>query len=160
MEMAEKMLGRPASTTRDILRRSNFVSPSATSFSRSTFNRESRGEEGRRRGGISGLLAERLVDEKGSARRSRRRVFTGSQGERMHFSRSSEVLYFHSGSVSVHTDSHTDLERYVGCLPGAIYGNMREREKEGESVSGVSLVGMLSAACSPQAKLSFFWYGE
>lgn len=128
MEMAEKMLGGSASTTRDILRRSNFVSPSATSFSRSTFNRESRGEEGRRRGGISGLLAERLVDEKGSARRSRRRVFTGSQGERMHFSRSSEVLYFHSGSVSVHTDSHTDLERYVGCLPGAIYGNMRERE--------------------------------
>lgn len=113
------------------------------------------------RGGISGLLAERLVDEKGSARRSRRRVFTGSRGERMHFSRSSEVLYFHSGSVSVHTDSHTDLERYVGCLPGAIYGNIREREREGrESVLGVSLVGMLSAACSPEAKLSFFRYGE
>lgn len=79
------------------------------------------------------MSAERLVDEKGSARRSRRRVFTGSQGERMHFSRSSEVLYFHSGSVSVHTDSHTDLERYVGCLPGAIYGNIRERERERES---------------------------
>lgn len=31
----------------------------------------------------------------------------------MHFSRSSEVLYFHSEAVSVHTDSHTDLERYV-----------------------------------------------
>lgn len=104
------------------------------------------------------MSAERLVDEKGSARRSRRRVFTGSQGERMHFSRSSEVLYFHSGSVSVHTDSHTDLERYVGCLPGAIYGNIRERERE--RVSGVSLVGMLSAACSPEAKLSFFRYGE
>ncbi|EGI69048.1 hypothetical protein G5I_02218 [Acromyrmex echinatior] len=31
----------------------------------------------------------------------------------MHFSRSSEVLYFHTDVVSVHTDSHTDLKRHV-----------------------------------------------
>ncbi|KYN33139.1 hypothetical protein ALC56_12472 [Trachymyrmex septentrionalis] len=31
----------------------------------------------------------------------------------MHFSRSSEVLYFHIDVVSVHTDSHTDLKRHV-----------------------------------------------
>ncbi|KYN10817.1 hypothetical protein ALC57_17017 [Trachymyrmex cornetzi] len=31
----------------------------------------------------------------------------------MHFSRGSEVLYFHTDVVSVHTDSHTDLKRHV-----------------------------------------------
>lgn len=44
---------------------------------------------------------------------SRRRVSRVSQRERMHFSRSSEVLYFHTDVVSVHTDSHTDLKRHV-----------------------------------------------
>lgn len=85
----------------------------------------------------------------------------------MHFSRSSEVLYFHSESVSVHTDSHTDLERYVVAswvvYTGGSGGNIRrlEEEKEREArVSGVSLVGMLSAARSPKAKLSSFRYVE
>lgn len=44
---------------------------------------------------------------------SRRKVSRVSQRERMHFSRSSEVLYFHTDVVSVHTDSHTDLRRHV-----------------------------------------------
>lgn len=63
----------------------------------------------------------------------------------MHFSRSSEVLYFHSEPVSVHTDSHTDLERYV-VASWVVYtyaeykASMRVWRGEGR-VSGVSLVG-------------------
>ncbi|KOC70486.1 hypothetical protein WH47_00631 [Habropoda laboriosa] len=92
----------------------------------------------------------------------------------MHFSWSSEVLYFHSASVSVHTNSHADLERHV-VASWVVYTEYkatrhkerereREREREGEGgkrrkrriVPGVSLVGMLGAARSPKAKLSFF----
>ena len=80
----------------------------------------------------------------------------------MHFSRSSEVLYFHSESVSVHTDSHTDLERYVSLPPGwyirGEYKAIRRREREG-SKSLWRIVGRY-AQRSPKAKLSFFRNGE
>lgn len=67
---------------------------------------------------------------------SRRKVPRVSQGERMHFSRDSEVLYFHTGVVSVHTDSHTDLGRHVAASR-AIYTEYKASRQAG--VSDVSL---------------------
>lgn len=156
MEMAEKML--PASTTRDILRRSNFVSPSATSFS--TFNRESRGEEGRGRGKVSagcwrkGWLTRR--DRREDLEGGFSRVARGN----VCISRGAQKCFISIAGRYLYTPTVILISRGTSAASRVLYTGIWEREKEGESVSGVSLVGMLSAACSPGAKLSFFWYGE
>jgi len=66
----------------------------------------------------------RAGDEEGSGKDPEERLPRVSRGERMHFSRSSEVLYFHTDVVSVHTDSHTDLRRHV-VVSWAIYAEYK-----------------------------------
>lgn len=82
---------------------------------------------------------------------SRRKVSRVSQRERMHFSRSSEVLYFHTDVVSVHTD--VILISGGTLLPyGRYIQNIRQADKR--SLRCI-VAGMPDVAPSPKAKLSF-----
>lgn len=135
MEMAEKMLGGSASTTRDILRRSNFVSPSATSFSRSTFNRESRGEEGRGRGKVSagcwrkGWLTRR--DRREDLEGGFSRVARGN----VCISRGAQKCFISIAGRYLYTPTVILISRGTSAASRVLYTGIWERERRRERVS-------------------------